>query len=216
MQIKIDLKILIFLLIFHFTGQIKIYTLLMIFACIHEFGHLIAGLCVGFRIKSFEIKPIGFTISFYHSIDDYNKKIRRGNLLELKKVLVYMSGPLVNIVTSVIFFFVKGDELLRTELIYINLIIALVNLIPIYPLDGGRIMKSILCIFLGLRKAYKYTEKVSWISVIMILATSSILILKVKNYALLLMILYLFYIRIINSKVIERKIRMFDSFDTYN
>ena len=81
MQIKVDLKILIFILIFYLTNQIKIYTLLMIFACIHEFGHLLTGLLLGFSPSIFEIKPRGFSISFNNPILDYNKKILKANLL---------------------------------------------------------------------------------------------------------------------------------------
>ena len=49
MQIKVDLKILIFALIFFLTNQIKLYILLMIFAFIHEMAHLITGVCLVFK-----------------------------------------------------------------------------------------------------------------------------------------------------------------------
>ena len=44
MRFRIDLKIFIFLIIFYFTRQIEIYSILMLFALIHELGHLLAGL----------------------------------------------------------------------------------------------------------------------------------------------------------------------------
>lgn len=44
MSVKIDLKILLFILLFCVTSQIEIYLLLMLFAIIHELGHLCAGL----------------------------------------------------------------------------------------------------------------------------------------------------------------------------
>ena len=74
MQIKVDLKILIFALIFFLTNQIKLYILLMIFAFIHEMAHLITGVCLGFKASVLEVKPIGFSISFINPIVDYNKK----------------------------------------------------------------------------------------------------------------------------------------------
>ena len=42
MKFKIDLKIFIFLLLFYFTRQIKIYSIMMLFGIIHELGHLIS------------------------------------------------------------------------------------------------------------------------------------------------------------------------------
>lgn len=42
MQIKINLKIFIFLILFILTNQIEIYGILMLFATVHELGHLLA------------------------------------------------------------------------------------------------------------------------------------------------------------------------------
>lgn len=42
MSLKIDLKIFVFIILFYFTRQIKIYSLMMLFCIIHEFGHLIS------------------------------------------------------------------------------------------------------------------------------------------------------------------------------
>ena len=41
MSIKIDLKIFLFVILFWLTSQIEIYAILMIFALIHELGHLL-------------------------------------------------------------------------------------------------------------------------------------------------------------------------------
>lgn len=143
MQIKLDMKILIFILIFFFTNQINVYLLLMIFAFFHELTHLIIGLCVGFRPSLFEIKPIGFSVSFYNKASDYNVKIKNGNLIELKKIVVYCAGPLFNLITAIFLYIVNS----KIEYVYINLIIFIFNIIPIYPLDGGRILKSLIYIW---------------------------------------------------------------------
>ena len=209
MQIKLDMKILIFLLIFYITHQIKIYILLMIFACLHELGHLFLGLALGMKPLCFEIKPIGFSISLKNKVEDYNKKILNGNLLELKKIFVYLIGPVVNIICASMIFYFNIDVLLKQELIYINLIIAFVNFLPIYPLDGGRIFKSLVCIFCGLRRAYALTEKVSFIVMGMVLAVGSMLILKVQNFGLLIMIFYLAYVKIIETRKIRNKLRLY-------
>ena len=44
MKFRIDLKIILFFILFYFTKQIEIYALMMIFAIIHEIAHLIAGI----------------------------------------------------------------------------------------------------------------------------------------------------------------------------
>ena len=76
MRFRIDLKIFIFLIIFYFTRQIEIYSILMLFALIHELGHLLTGLLVGMQPEKLELMPFGVAISFKIKPEEYNKKIR--------------------------------------------------------------------------------------------------------------------------------------------
>lgn len=210
MQIKIDMKILIFVLIFYISNQLKIYTVLMIFACIHELGHLFFGKIVGFRPNCFEIKPVGFSVSFDNQIEDYNKKVFKGNMLELKKIFVYLIGPILNIILAMIIYHIEIDNLLKQNLMYINLIIAFFNFLPIYPLDGGRILKSTLCIFFGLKKSYIVIKIVSKVVAVTLIVMSSFLVLKVHNFGIAIISMYLLYIQMIESKRIDFKLRFFD------
>ena len=91
MRFRIDLKIFIFLIIFYFTRQIEIYSILMLFALIHELGHLLAGLLVGMQPEKLELMPFGVAISFKIKPEEYNKKIKKGNQLEIKKILVALA-----------------------------------------------------------------------------------------------------------------------------
>lgn len=203
MQIKVDLKILIFALIFFLTNQIKLYILLMIFAFIHEMAHLITGLCLSFKPSILEVKPIGFSISFINSIEDYNKKILKSNILELKKIIIYIAGPLINFILAIVFFF-------KMDLLYVNVLLAIINLIPIYPLDGGRILKSMLCIFGGRKKAYRITETVSTISLSLLLFGCGLAVLYVHNWGLVFIMGYLCYVKIQASLYMKRRMKLYD------
>ena len=94
MSFKIDLKIFLFLILFYFTNQIETYILILIFAFIHELGHLVCGLALGMKPRKLEIKPYGVSISFKIVPKDYNNKILNGNLLELKKIIVALAGQM--------------------------------------------------------------------------------------------------------------------------
>ena len=96
MQIKINLKVFLFLLIFLITRQIKIYALLMCLALIHELGHVMAGIILGFKPESISIIPTGFSVKFKNDCKNYNKKIKNGNMLALKKAIIAFEGPLLN------------------------------------------------------------------------------------------------------------------------
>ena len=157
MKLKIDFKIIFFALFFCITKQIRYYIIIMLFASIHECAHLITGLIMGFKVKKLQIMPVGLVLSFKEEINGYNKKIFKGNILCLKKIMVLIAGPAINIVIAIIFFYSKLNIIYisREEIIYSNLLIAFFNLLPIYPLDGGKIIKRLLHIFLRFKKIYK-------------------------------------------------------------
>lgn len=91
MQIKLNLKIFIFIIIFLLTRQIEIYGILMLFAFFHEMGHLFCGIIMGFKPKTLSISPVGLSISFQIKADEYNKKIIKGNKLALKKLYIALA-----------------------------------------------------------------------------------------------------------------------------
>lgn len=187
MYIKINLNIFLFAILFFLTNQFELYALIMLFALFHELGHLICGMILGFEVKSLKAMPLGFSVEFYTNIDDYNIKIKKSNLLILKKILIDFAGPMVNLILIIISIALKLPE----NIIYSNLMILLVNLIPIYPLDGGRIVRNVLKIFLRNSKAYSYTNKISNIFTIVISIFSSIAIIYYKNIAIFFAVFFI-------------------------
>lgn len=193
MQIKVNLKIFIFIILFIITNQIKIYGILMWFALLHEIGHLIIGIILGFKPRALSIKPVGLSISFKIKPEDIDHKIKNGTYLEFKKIFIGMAGPLTNLVLAILYFNfnITLFGIPQEIAVYSNILIGIFNLLPIYPLDGGRILKSILHIFMGYEKSEKYIKTISWVTVIIITIISSICILYIKNIALFIIIIYL-------------------------
>ena len=72
MKIRLNLKIFIFIIIFIFTRQIEVYGIIMFFSILHELGHMIAGIFLGFKPKMIEIMPFGLSIGFESKCDNYN------------------------------------------------------------------------------------------------------------------------------------------------
>ena len=97
--------------------------------------------------------------------------------------------------------------------IYANILIGVFNLIPIYPLDGGRIIKEIINIRSGMKKSYCYINKISNITMIILMVISSILLLYVHNIAILIILAYLGYLVIKQNRIYEIKSRLIKSIE---
>lgn len=202
MSLKIDLKIFIFFILFYLTKQIKLYAAIMILCIIHELGHVLMGLVLGLKIEKIEIMPMGLSVSFKLNIEDFNQKIQKGSILQLKKIAIAIAGPLTNFIMLLIVLNTNINlKIVSNEILaYANILIMLFNLLPIYPLDGGRIFKELIQIFEGSIKAKIYIRKISKAVVIILTMLASIGILYLKNIAIFFIIIYLWIIVIKENK----------------
>lgn len=212
MRIRINLKIFIFILIFLLTNQIKIYGILMLFALIHELGHMLVGILLSFKPVKLEIMPYGLSVGFEVKCEDYNKKIKNGNMLLIKKLIIALAGPITNLIITIIFliFNITFFGIERELVVYSNILIGIFNLIPIYPLDGGRIIKNILHIIVGLKKSYQYTNQISKVTICLLTAICSIAILYIRNIAILIILAYLWYLVITENRKYEKKRQLYE------
>ena len=219
MRITIDLKIFLFALIFVITKQIEFYAILMIYAVIHELGHLFWGLILKLKPEAFSITPFGLQISFKTEPNLYNTKIKNGTKLCLKKMSLALAGPLTNFIIALILIILNNIELYKNSIffgeiaIYANILIGTFNLIPIYPLDGGRILKEIISIRSGIKKSYYYINKISNITMICLMFISSILLLYIHNIAILIILVYLGYLVIKQNKIYKIKSRLINAIE---
>lgn len=200
MKIRVNLQIFIFALIFYLTKQIKIYTILMIFAFIHEIGHLVAGLILGLKVKNINIMPFGLSINF----EDYSNKY------VVKKLIISIAGPLTNLIIVLLGIFNSWE----LEIIYANVLIGMFNLIPLYPLDGGRILKYIIQLSSSNKDAENITYKLSNILIIILTIIACIGIILIQNIGIVMILGYLWFLVLQENKKYRLKMRVYELINT--
>ncbi len=212
MRFRIDLKIFLIILLFFLTNQIKIYAIMMICAFLHELGHMVAGILLKMKPEKIEIIPIGVSITFKLNTNDINKKIGKSNKLEIKKILVALAGPITNMIIILTTINISNDGINMLEkavIIYANIILMLLNLLPIYPLDGGRILKSFFSIYVGKRKSEEITNITSFITILIITIISIIATYYSRNIAIVAIIIYMWILLIKEIKTYKIKKRIY-------
>lgn len=193
MKLKINIQIFAIIAVLAICKQIEIYAFLMIFALVHELTHMLVGMILKLKPETLKIEPFGIAIIF-ESFENTEKN----------KALIATAGPAINFILAIIFSFINIKE--RELIVNANLLLGIFNLIPIYPLDGGRILKAIVMQKKEKTVAEDIINKISNILMIIITATSSILILIYKNIGLLIITIYLWSIVIKeNNKYMLKK-----------
>lgn len=181
MRVKINIQIFAVIFLLIIAKQIEIYAWLMFFALIHELAHMCTGLLLKLRPQTLEIHPFGICIIF-KSFEN----------TEISKIIIAIAGPIINFIFAIIFSYINIKN--KDMIVNVNLLLAIFNLIPIYPLDGGRILKSILTIYYNKQIAENVLNKTSNVLMIIITILSSFLILIYKNIGLFLIVIYLWMI----------------------
>ncbi|MFB5678513.1 site-2 protease family protein [Paenibacillus terreus] len=138
-----------------FTGHfIELITLFAI-VLIHELGHAAAAALLGVRVVSIQLLPFGGVAE----VED------RGCLPAWKEIIIALAGPLQNglMILALLllksFYWVNND--FAAYAIHGNIIIALFNLLPILPLDGGKIVQALLSLRLPYHLTLLWTLRTS-------------------------------------------------------
>lgn len=171
------------------------------------------GIVLGFKIQTFKILPFGFAISFKVDTKNYNIKILKANLLSVKKTIVALAGPLVNLAIIAFFFLINQEKIFYMQkdmIIYSNFLIFTFNMLPIYPLDGGRVLKNIIYILFGKTASLKIVNLTSNLSTIALSILAVYISVLLKNISYLIVIMYLWIIVFEENRVFHMKIKMYE------
>lgn len=100
---------------------------------LHELGHALAGRLFGIETRDITLYPFGGVA-----------RMSAGVLAPLPEIVVSLAGPLVNLVIAGGALLLAGwDVPIARELAILNLALGLFNLLPAYPMDGGRVLRAL-------------------------------------------------------------------------
>ncbi len=136
----------------------------LVFICVmlHEFGHVVAARRYGVQTPDITLLPIGGVA-----------RLMRIPERPSQELVIAVAGPLVNLVIAGVLYLVLGrfPPLTATEvqnpgidmltrLAAVNLFLVLFNLIPAFPMDGGRVLRALLAYRMGFARATQVAASV--------------------------------------------------------
>lgn len=131
-----------------------VFLLVPLFACIalHEYGHALTAKQFGIRTRSITLSPLGGIASLERMSDR-----------PWEEFWIAIAGPLVNVVIAILLGIGLGiyaglDAEFTSNvwwrffgiLFLANVVLVVFNMIPAFPMDGGRVLRSILAGALGM------------------------------------------------------------------
>ena len=136
------------------ASAIGLFLVLAIFASIvvHELGHALVARRFGIHTRDIMLLPIGGIASLEHMPDKPKQELA-----------VALVGPVINLVLAALLWIgiaIMGGTTrlgdvttfggaIATQLLWINVGLAVFNLLPAFPMDGGRALRAVLAMRLG-------------------------------------------------------------------
>lgn len=192
----------VFLLFFTWSGTTlslfltELSTVLIVFGAVllHEFGHILAARKYGVSTDKVVLHLLGGAAFI-------NVKEAK-NLTPKQNLWVYFAGPLVNLVISVLAFTiftiytaffnsagVDGFHIVFGTMFLINAILFVFNLLPIFPMDGGGLLRNFL-LHIKVKKAIIISAVISMLFCLALLVFS---IMFISITGIIISILFFIY-----------------------
>jgi Zn-dependent protease len=164
---------------------------LTVFACVvlHELGHALTARRFGVATRDIVLLPIGGVA-----------RLERMPARPQQELLVAIAGPAVNVAIAIVLVLLMvltgrptalaqlGDGLLET-LLLVNVVMVLFNMIPAFPMDGGRVLRALLALRLPFLQATRIAAGVGQVAA---LALGAVGVFFFHNWVLAFAALFVF------------------------
>ncbi len=114
----------------------------------HELGHYFVAKRLGYKLASFAVAPYGVSLN-------YKERTFEGS----DEVKIAIAGPAVNLIIAVflvsLWWLLPASYYYTQEIVLQSIFLALFNLLPAYPMDGGRIFAGLISSRMPRKKVMK-------------------------------------------------------------
>lgn len=149
-RIHIDMSWLLFVLIVLATGQFTNYLVLLVIICWHECGHFLMALYFKWPVKQIRLFMFGCVME----TDAFLMRPLK------EQWLVVLAGPIQHVVIFFVCLYLRQSVTYVTIIdfaLYANLMLVCFNLLPIWPLDGGKMMYLLCNLTQPFKRSYHLT-----------------------------------------------------------
>ncbi|BBI32539.1 M50 family metallopeptidase [Cohnella abietis] len=137
------------------TGRFAELVTLFAIVLWHELGHLAAALRFGWTVKEIKLLPFGGVLEVEEA----------GTLPAMEEIWVAIAGPAQNVILAVIGYLLGQagwiDQGWAGDFVRANVLIGLFNLLPVLPLDGGRMLQAWISIQVPYHRTLMWSAKIS-------------------------------------------------------
>ena len=154
---KINIFVYILAIVSIFTASFKQFIIITTLIVIHEIGHFLAAKIIKVETDKIYIYPLGGVSKFYLPINSH----------PLKELFILIFGPIFQQIAYYLLLKLYPYDTNMIQIYHYGIL--LFNFMPIYPLDGGKILLLFLSITNPYKKSLKITIRISYIIILTIL-----------------------------------------------
>lgn len=186
MIIKIHFSLILFSVYLLLINRLKYFIVFYGFVILHELAHIMVASLLKVKVKEITFLSVGVNAQYEENIN------------WIKEFCIASAGPLLSLVLALIL----SDVQMST----MNFIIFVTNMMPLYPLDGGRITRIFLIKLLGYKNGVKLYGNVLKVLICVLIVLTAITVIYIKNYYLLIFSWYIFLLA--NREIKKERIKI--------
>ncbi len=147
-KFKVSLSFLLLVLICIIFKNFNVLINYLLALSLHELAHLFIAKARGYSLKTIKLDMFGLAVDLNEKIDDNDQ------------FAINIAGPICNFLICVLclatYWLFPISYIYLNTFCFCNLVIAIFNLLPVYPLDGGKVFRALV----KNDKTYKILDKI--------------------------------------------------------